>query len=247
MTESTHSQPPVNANSGPRAASPERITIFIAEDDALLRDCLMEMLSLQDDLAVVGSSTNGADVVEAVCRLRPRVLLLDLRMPGLAGEKVLERLGLLSDPPLVLVLTGDETEETQLLVARCGAHGFLPKSQALTVLPDAIRTVARGELWFTRQTSTRILREYHTLVRRTREQDRPTHKLSENERKVLICLARGLTNNQIARELYMSVHSVKVYAHNIYRKLNLPNRTEAAVYAVREGLLDQEEAALATA
>jgi len=217
------------------------LSILIAEDDALLRSLLAEILSAQDGFEVVGSMESGREVVDAVARLRPTVLLLDLHLPGLSGLRVLEQLNDLPEGPLVLVLSGDEEEDTQLEVARNGARGFLPKSRAGSVLPQAIRAVAGGELWFTRQVSERIFREYHQLVRRVREQERPANQLSDREREVLVCVARGMTNGQIARDLFMSIHTVKLHIQNIFRKLNLPNRTEAAVFAVREGLLDEAD------
>lgn len=217
------------------------ISILIAEDDALLRNLLNTLLAQEDGLEVVGTVATGPECLEAVRKSRPQVLLLDLHLPGMSGLKVLEALEPGPDAPLVLVLSGSEDEETQLQAARGGARGFLPKSQAASVLANAIRSVAQGEVWFSRRVSERIFQEFHQLARRTREQDKPLNQLSEREREVLICVARGMTNSQIAGDLYMSVHTVKVHIQSILRKLNLPNRVEAAVYAVREGLVASQE------
>lgn len=220
------------------------VSVVIAEDDALLRNLLTTLLAQEEGLEVVGSAASGAECLETVRQLRPRVLLLDLHLPGMSGLKVMEALEPgASDGPLTLVLSGSEDEETQLQAARCGARGFLPKSQAASVLAQAIRSVAEGQVWFTRRVSERIFQEYHQLARRTREQDKPLNQLSEREREVLVCVARGMTNSQIAADLYMSVHTVKVHIQNILRKLHLPNRVEAAVYAVREGLVAVEDPA----
>jgi len=214
------------------------MTILIAEDDALLRTFLGEVLSRHPNLIVVGTAADGRSCLEAVERFRPELLLLDINLPGMDGLKVLRELGEREEGPQVLVLSGADDEETQVEAARSGARGFLPKSEAARVLPRALEAVAGGQLWFSRAVSDHIFREHHRLMRQLREQERPINRLSEREREVLLGVARGLTNNQIAADLYMSIHTVKLHVQNILRKLNLPNRTEAAVFAVREGLLE---------
>lgn len=219
------------------------VTILIAEDDPLLRAFLTDVLAGHPEIRVLGSVGDGREVLAAANRLKPQIVLLDLHLPGLAGLKVLELLLESENPPRVLVLSGDEANETQLEAARGGAKGFLPKSQAISKLADAIQAVASGGMWFAPQVVEQIFNEYPRLVRRTQQMDRPVDQLSAREREVLICVARGMTNQQIARELFMSLSTVKVHLHNVFQKLNLPNRTEAAVFAVREGLLIAKDAA----
>jgi DNA-binding NarL/FixJ family response regulator len=213
------------------------ITILIAEDDPLLRNLLADILDQHDDLSVLGAVGTGKDAIQAVTEHDPDVLLLDLVLPGMHGLSVLDFLKTAEEPPMVLVLSGDESEESQLEAARHGAHGFLGKSQGITALPTAIRAIAGGEVWFTRQLVGRIFKEYSALMDRVREFERPANQLSDRELSVLLRVARGLTNRQIADDMDMSVSTVKVHVRNILQKLHLPNRTEAAVYAVREGLL----------
>jgi DNA-binding NarL/FixJ family response regulator len=214
------------------------VRILVAENDALLQSLLVEILGREEGFEIVGSVGTIPEALQAVAELRPQVLVLDLDLMGASGVKVLESLGGVPGAPSVLALSGDENEETQLEAIRSGVCGFLPKSQGASALPQAIRALAHGQLWFSPQLSLRIFREYHQLVRRFREEERPTNQLSTREREVLQRVARGMTNNQIARDLFMSIHTVKLHVQNILRKLNLPNRTEAAVFAVREGLLD---------
>lgn len=216
------------------------ITIYIAEDDPLLLSFLTTILGGEADFRIVGQSAHGAEVVPDLLHLRPDLLLMDVHLTGLSGLRILERLWDVEDPPVVLVLSGDDELSTQMEAARNGAMGFLPKLQAATQLAAAIRAVAGGELWFDRKVVDRIFREHHQLVRQFRDAQRPANQLSDREREVLCCVARGLTNPQIAAELFMSVHTVKLHIQNILRKLNLPNRTEAAVYAVRQGLTGGE-------
>jgi DNA-binding NarL/FixJ family response regulator len=214
------------------------ITVLIAEDDALLRHFLVQRLADQDDFTVVGSVANGREALEATEQLRPSVLLLDLGLPELSGLQVLERLPAGRAAPRVLVLTGDESEEAQIQAIRHGARGFLGKSEAGPALPDAIRAIAAGEVWLSGGLVRRIVDDYPTLVRRVQEQDGPIGRLTDREREVLVRIGQGMTNQQIAAALAMSVSTVKVYIRSLFKKLDLPNRAGAAVFASREGLLE---------
>jgi DNA-binding NarL/FixJ family response regulator len=217
------------------------ISVVIAEDDALLRHFLLRQLADQEGFRVLGDVGNGREAVEAVAELKPRVLLLDLDLPELSGLEVLERLSATENPPRVLILSGEEMEETQLEAARRGASGFLCKSQAGSSLLPAIRAVAAGEAWLSPGLVRRILDDYSPLARRVREEEAPASKLTNTEREVLVQIGRGKTNPQIGQDLCMSVSTVKVHIQGVFRKLGLQNRAEAAVFAEREGLLHPAE------
>lgn len=214
------------------------MTILVAEDDPLLRCFLVDLLAREEGFQVVGGMAAGRETLDAVARLEPDLLLVDLNPLAPFALQVVEQLTGLAEPPAILVLCAADDEMTQLEVARSGARGFLSKAHAAAALPSAIRAVARGELWYSPEICRSIFHEYRQMVRQSREQQQPASQLTPREREVLIRVARGLTNNQIAADLYMSVHTVKLHVQHIFRKLNLPNRTEAAVFAVREGLLD---------
>ena len=216
------------------------ITIVIAEDDVLLRNLMVEVLGRHPDFEIVRAVGSGQEALDSVAELEPAVLLLDLNLPDLTGFQVLEGLVERGNGPRALVLSGDEAEDTQVKAASYGAVGFVPKSQAVSHLPSAIRATARGEAWFSRQLSARVFGAYSKLLHRVRQQERPLNQLSEREKEVLIQVARGLTNQQIAESLFMSISTVKTHIQNIFQKLDLPNRTEAAVFAVREGLVAEE-------
>jgi DNA-binding NarL/FixJ family response regulator len=213
------------------------ISILIAEDDSLLRGLLTEVLAGHPDLNVVGTVGTGPEVQEVVERARPQVLLLDLNLPGLHGLKVLERLAGMDAVPQALVLSGDEADGTQLQAARNGARGFLAKSQGVATLPAAIRAVAGGEVWFAPWVIGQVFRDYPPLWHRAQAQEKPAKQLSDREREVLARVAQGRTNQEIAGELDVSLSTVKIHVRNILHKFHLPNRTEAAVFALREGLL----------
>jgi DNA-binding NarL/FixJ family response regulator len=214
------------------------VSILIAEDDPLLRHFLLEVLADREGIRVVGTAGTGREALRAASELTPQVMLLDLGLPEMSGLEVLDGLSEMRDPPQVLVLSGDESEETQLAAARRGARGFLGKTQARGTLAEVIRTVAAGEVWLPPQVVGRLLADYSTLVRRTQEQQRPINRLTEKEREVLVRVAQGMTNQQIAQDLFMSLATVKLHNRNLFRKLDLANRAEAAAFAVREGLLE---------
>jgi DNA-binding NarL/FixJ family response regulator len=215
-----------------------KTTVYLAEDDPMLRDLFLEALALRGELELVGMTGSGREVAGAVARLRPDLLLLDVHLPDLSGLEVLDQLSLLEERPKVLVLSGDEDEAVQLRAAQGGAQGFVRKAEALQELWRAIEAVARGEPWFRPEIIARALSAYPAMLRAARGTRRPLDLLTEREREVLLEVARGLTNQQVAAQLHISLSTVKVHIGSIFEKLNLQSRTEAAVLAVREGLLD---------
>ncbi len=179
-------------------------------------------------------------VLRALEEARPHIVLLDLDLEG-AADGILERAAQIDDGPRILAISAEVSLDVQLQAARQGAHGFLAKSLGPTELLRALRTVARGEKWFTRQVADRMIDEYRLLARRIKEEERSENPLSDRERDVLVCVAEGLTNKEIAARLHMSVHTVKLHIQKLFRKLDLPNRTEAAVYAVRKGIVRPDD------
>jgi two-component system NarL family response regulator len=223
--------------------SDRRISILIVEDDPLLRNFVAEVLVQHPDLTVVGSLASGREVTAAVADCSPDVLLLDLHLREFSGWQVLEVLADHHSGIHALVLSGDEAPETMLQAARAGARGFLCKSAARTVLPKAVRAVAAGQTWFSPEVLGAILTDYPMLIRQAERATHPLASLTTRERAVLVRIARGLSNQQIGRELSISLSSVKAHIHRLLQKLQLQSRTEAAVFAVREGLLDAGSAA----
>lgn len=213
------------------------VRVLLVVEDPLLRSLLAEKLALETDLQIVGAVGDPESCLEAVVVVKPTVAILDLQWSGGIGLALLERLTNRAPEVAALALAGDETEEAQLEAAQCGAKGVVTKTEGIATLPQAVRAVGRGEVWFTRQISRRIFQEYHRLVCHQREQEHPLACLSPREREVLACVAEGMTNQDIAGRLLMSIHTVKLHIQRILQKLGLPNRTEAAVFAVREGLV----------
>jgi DNA-binding NarL/FixJ family response regulator len=216
-----------------------RMRILVVEDEPVLRRLLVELIDREEELEAVGAVETGERALHDVSRLAPDLVVLDLHLPDLSGIEVMSALDGREEAPDVLVVSGDDAEATQIEVARAGARGFVPKAELSKQLADAIRSVGRGETWYSAATAGRILLEYRQLWLRARRQHRPLGQLTERELAVLMGIARGQTNSQIAQDLQVSVHTVKARVRSILRKLKLPTRTEAAVFAAREDLLER--------
>lgn len=213
------------------------IRVLLADDDDLLCFHLTMWMERQPDVELVDRATNGREAIEKARALQPDVLLMDMKMPEMTGTQALEQLAQEKSMPYVLILSVDDSDEQVLAALRAGARGFISKGAATRHLLEAIREVARGEVWCERRLTTLLVAEMSSLSRRLTELERPDATLSEREREVLRGIGRGLTNAQIAAELFLSPHTVKVHVKNVLRKLSLPDRTEAARLAARAGLV----------
>ncbi|MBU2610007.1 MAG: response regulator transcription factor [Chloroflexi bacterium] len=212
------------------------IHILIADDHPIVRVGFKTMLEKEPDLCVVGEIGDGSQVENLTSLQRPDVLVLDVNMPGLAPVDVTRRLKERCPATHILILTAydDDAYVTGLLSA--GATGYLLKEEALDTLVTAIRAVARGELWLSQRVAVRLARK--VLTRDTGAELGP---LTPREREVLRLLALGLTNDKISERLVISRRTVQNHVSTIYRKLGLPSRTEAVLYAIRHGIVNVSE------
>lgn len=197
---------------------------------------LRTILSAADDIAVVGEVYDGAEAVEAVVRLRPDVVLLDLRMPGVDGLTALERIVTFDDPPKVVALTTFDVDAYVLRALRAGAAGFLLKSTAPEDLISLVRVAADGHTVLSPQATRRLLAvsgDAEATRRRAREL---VARLTEREAEVLTYLADGRSNQRIARQLRLSEATVKGYVSRLLGKLECDNRTQVGLLARDAGL-----------
>jgi DNA-binding NarL/FixJ family response regulator len=216
------------------------IRILIAEDEPLAQSLLESVLEREPGMVVVGVVGDGVEAVAKTLALRPDILLLDLYMPGIHGLEVARQLAPGDVETRILALTVDASEETIVHAFRAGVRGFLLKTAANQYLTRAIRAVAEGETWIDRRTTSRLVDELAFLSRKLEAAERPDAALSDREREVLVCLGRGFTNKQIADELYLSLGTVKAHVSHILEKLGLSNRTGAALFARRIGLVEED-------
>jgi NarL family two-component system response regulator LiaR len=209
------------------------IRVLIVDDHAVVRQGLRTFLELQEDIEVVGEAADGEQAIAAAIELEPDVVLMDLVMPRIDGVAAIERLRERVPASRVLVLTSFLDEDKVLPAVRAGAAGYLLKDVAPADLVRAIRTVDGGDSQLHPAVAARVLRELsdgeHGSAARHED-------LTAREREVLGLIAHGRANKAIAFELGVAEKTVKTHVGNILGKLGLSDRTQAALYAVREGL-----------
>ena len=211
------------------------IRVLIADDHAVVRRGLRGFLGLTDDLEVVGEAADGDQAVELALRLRPDLVLMDLLMPGCDGINATAAIR--RDAPAVQVLALSAYLDDHLIadVLQAGAVGYLLKGIAAGDLQRAIRAAAAGQVQLSPEVAARLVRDVHLPGGPPR--------LTRREEEVMALLARGRDNGQIARELHITAQTVKTHVSNILNKLNSRSRTEAALHAMRLGLVPVHETA----
>jgi two-component system, NarL family, response regulator LiaR len=210
------------------------IRVLVADDHAVVREGLRAFLALQDDVEVVGEAADGEEAVAAVATLQPDVALVDLVMPGVDGLEAIKRIRASNAPTRVIVLTSFADEDKMLPAVRAGAVGYLLKDVDPQALVAAIRTVHDGETLL----HPAVVRELVREVAGDGREPPPENPLTHREREVLALIARGRANKAIAFELGVAEKTVKTHVSNILAKLGVSDRTQAALLAVREGLVD---------
>jgi two-component system, NarL family, response regulator NreC len=213
---------------------------LLADDHGVVRAGLRALLDAQPDMQVVAEAEDGPRAVELTRRYEPAVVVADLSMPG-GGLETIREITALGLPSRVLVLTVHAEERYLLPVLEAGGSGYVRKASAHTDLLDAIRTVARGEVFLDPAATKTLLRGYLGRVRSGEELDLG-ELLSEREREVVRLTAEGYTAQQAADILALSPKTVETYRHRAMQKLGLTNRAELVHYALRAGLLATEEA-----
>lgn len=211
------------------------IRVLIADDHAVVRQGLRTFLELQEDVEVVGDVADGEQAVAAALELAPDVVLMDLVMPGVDGVEAIGRIAQRSPATRVIALTSFLDDDKVLPAVRAGAAGYLLKDVGPDDLVRAIRTVHAGEALLHPAVAARLMEEVAGPRARGAEDGAG---LTARERDVLTQIARGLSNKRIALELDISEATVKIHVSNVLRKLGVTDRTQAALYAVREGLVD---------
>ncbi|MEV6204731.1 response regulator transcription factor [Streptomyces sp. NPDC051771] len=207
------------------------IRVLLVDDHQVVRRGLRTFLEVQDDIEVVGEAADGAEGVARAEELRPDVVLMDIKMPGTDGIEALKRLRALANPAKVLIVTSFTEQRTVVPALRAGASGYVYKDIDPDALAGAIRSVHAGHVLLQPEVAGALL-----------AQDEPQGgtgrgtTLTEREREVLGLIADGRSNREIARALVLSEKTVKTHVSNILMKLDLADRTQAALWAVRHGL-----------
>jgi DNA-binding NarL/FixJ family response regulator len=217
------------------AAPHDRLTIVIADDQLLLRAGFRKLLDGEDGLEVVGDAADGQEALELVERLAPSVVLMDIRMPVLDGIEATRRISDRFPGTAVLVLTTYDLDEYVFAALEAGASGFLLKDCPPDELTSAIRVVARGDALIAPSITRRLISEF--AGRAARSAPRQLPPISEREREVLVGVARGLSNNELAAELFIGEATVKSHVSSLLSKLSCRDRVQLVVTAYEAGLV----------
>jgi len=212
------------------------ITLLIVDDHQLVRWGVRTFVATQPDIIVVGEASSGEEALHLAMEHAPDVALVDLVMPGLDGVEVTRRLRQQSPRTQVIVLTSYHEDEHIFPALRAGALSYLLKDVSTRELADAVRKAAAGEAMMHPRVAARVVEE---LRGSERAGDALSPILSEREQEVLKLIAEGSSNGAIAERLVISENTVKSHVSNILSKLHLTDRTQAAVYAWREGLIEK--------
>lgn len=220
------------------ATSQEVIRVLLADDHGVVRAGLKALLDAQTDMAVIGEAEDGPTAIEMVREMEPTVLVTDLSMPG-GGMEAIRQVNSLRLGTRVLVLTVHAEERYLLPVLEAGGSGYVRKASAHTDLLNAIRTVARGEVFLDPAATKTLLKGYLGRVTSGDEIDL-VEVLSDREREVVKLTAEGYTAQQASEFLSLSPKTVETYRHRAMQKLGLTNRAELVRYALRAGLLGED-------
>ena len=214
----------------------DAIRVLIVDDHAVVRQGLRAFLQTQDDIDIAGEAADGEEAVRRVRELVPDVVLMDLVMPKLDGIAAIREIRSLSPSTKVIVLTSFADDEKVFAAVKAGAAGYLLKDVRPQELGEAIRVVNRGEALLHPTVAAKLMQEVAESGRREASPD----SLTDREMDVLRLIARGMSNKEIALELGVAEKTVKTHVSNILQKLHVADRTQAALYAVRERLVDLE-------
>ena len=213
------------------------IRLLIADDQELVRIGFRLLLEAQDDLEVVGEAADGEQAVALARELRPDVILMDIRMPRVDGIEAIGLLQALEPPPRVLVLTTFDLDEYVFGALRAGAAGFLLKDAPKDALVQAIRVIHAGDALLSPSVTRRLVEDYARRGEPTQSPEAILRDLTPREREVLVLVARGMSNAEIAERLVVSEATVKSHVGSILLKLDLRDRVQAVVLAYESGIV----------
>ncbi|MDD4570676.1 MAG: response regulator transcription factor [Tepidanaerobacteraceae bacterium] len=213
-----------------------KITVILADDHVLMRKGLKKILEMEEDIEVIGEASDGTEAIEEVMDKRPHVLLLDINMPKLNGIEVTKALKKKGIDTKIVILTVYDDREYLLELIKLGISGYVLKDIEPQGLLEAVRSASRGETYIQPNLTRALVAEYNRLTQPITKDGVKKH-LTAREKEVLANIAEGMSNGEISNKLGISEKTVKNHVSSILRKLNLMDRTQVAVFAIRNKLV----------
>ena len=211
-----------------------KIKVLIADDHALMRQGLKQILELEEDIEVIGLAVNGEEALKMDQQLKPDVILLDINMPKMNGIQALWRLKDMGTDSKIIILTIHDDKEYLFETINIGASGYVLKDAEASSLVKAIRNVYNGDSYIHPTLASALVKEYNKVCKS--ENEDKTEKLTRREYEVLILIAEGNNNKEIADNLFISEKTVKNHVSNIFKKIGVTDRTQAAIYAYKNSI-----------
>lgn len=212
-----------------------KIKVLIADDHIMVRQGLKQILELEDDIVVISLAGNGEEAVKLAKQQKPDVILMDINMPGTNGIQAIKELKLESYPYKIIVLTIHQDREYLFKTIQMGAEGYVLKDAEPAVLVEAIRNVYNGQSFIQPNMTKELVREFNRVTLHEKDKN-DDGNLTAREIEVLELIAEGMINKEIAKQLYISEKTVKNHVSNIFKKLNVSDRTQAAIYAFKHNI-----------
>jgi two-component system response regulator DegU len=213
----------------------DKIRVLIADDHTMVRQGLKQILELENDMTVIAQAPNGEEAIKLARECNPDVILMDINMPGVNGLQAIKEIKEDNIPSKIIVLTIHEDREYLFKTIKMGAEGYVLKDAEPGVLLDAIRCVNNGQPYIQANMTKELVREINKMTIHDKAKN-DENNLTAREMEVLELIAEGLINKEIAKRLYISEKTVKNHVSNIFRKLNVSDRTQAAIYAFKHNL-----------
>lgn len=213
----------------------DKICVVIADNHTMVRQGLKQILELENDIAVIAQASNGEEALNIARAEQPDVILMDINMPGMNGLEAIKEIKDEKIPSKIIVLTIHEEREYLFKTLHMGAEGYILKDAEPNILIEAIRSVNSGQSYIQGNMTKELVKEFKRITNNNKERNE-TNNLTARETEVLELIAEGMMNREIAQKLYISEKTVKNHVSNIFKKLNVSDRTQAAIYAYKNNI-----------